>query len=95
MNKTRLQAGDFLQIEFRKGEAPQMRFFRPNLDGCLRADNEGDRTLLPRPSEGVSNTAHVATILYAIAGVTGLRTSKLDRAEFNGGEIFKVEMLES
>lgn len=95
MSKTRLQAGDFVQIEFRNGEAPQLRFFRPNNDGSLLADNEGEKTLLPRPSEGISNAAHVITIFFIIASACGLATSKLDRAAIDGGEIFKVEMLES
>lgn len=95
VSKTRVQAGDFLQIEFGEGEAPQMRFFRPNHDGCLLADNQEGKVLLPRPSEGVSNAAYAATMFFAIASVTGLATSKLDRAKYNGGESFKVELLKS
>lgn len=93
--KTKLRAGDFVQIDFRKGEAPQIRFFRPNLNGCLLTDNEGDKMPLPRPGEGVTNAGYVITVFFAIASVTGLATSKLDRAECDGAEIFKVEMLKS
>lgn len=95
VSKTRVQAGDFLQIDFVQGEAPQLRFFRTNHDGCLLADNQQERILLTRPGEGVTSAAYAATMFFVIASVIGLKTFKLDRAQYKGGESFKVELLKS